>query len=399
MILLLTHRVPYPPDKGDRIRTYHLLKFLAQRCDLYLASLADEPVPTETIRKLESLCRRVYIAPVGGLSRKWHAFTSLLGGRPISEGMFFSTDLRTTVQQWHRELNFKGGVASASSVAGYLDPLIESKARTIVDLVDVDSEKWFEYYRKSSFPKSWLFHREGRRLRQVERELCSRVSEVTLVSAGEVKLFAEQVLPGRARAITNGVDLDYFSPQLQRPEERGCVFVGAMDYRPNVDAAVWFAREIWPKIQKQFPGHRFSIVGRNPTTEVLKLQEIPGVEVSGTVPDVREFVRDAAVSVAPLRIARGLQNKVLEALAMGRAVIGSPQSLAGFASEVPAIRAETVDEWVVQLSTLLESPEKRLALGIEGRRFAETYHDWDRCLEPFAELLQLPSGQTVTSVG
>ena len=306
--------------------------------------------------------------------------------------MFFSRELHRTIRRWTKEIPFTAGIASASSVASYLNPLMDQGKRTVVDLVDVDSEKWLEYAEKSAFPKSRLYRLEGHRLRRVETKLAQSADAVTLVSEAEVNLFRQRVSSTRVHAVTNGVDLDYFQPQEFREPRRGCVFVGAMDYRPNVDAVVWFVREIWPQIRERFPEHPFRIVGRNPTSEVLNLRAIPGVEVIGTVPDVREFVTRAAVSVAPLRIARGLQNKVLEAMAMGAAVVASPQALAGFRphSNVPARVATLPAEWVMEISRFLTNPADRSEAGQAGRAYAERYHHWEACLEPLAELLQLP---------
>jgi glycosyltransferase involved in cell wall biosynthesis len=192
-----------------------------------------------------------------------------------------------------------------------------------------------------------------------------------------------------AHGVTNGVDLDYFSPEPKSPLARGCVFVGAFDYRPNVDAACWFVREVWPELIVKHPETRLRLVGRNPVKAVRRLSSAKGVEVIGTVPDVRPYVREAAVAIAPLRLARGLQNKVLEALAMGKPVIASPQALAGFHDDVPAVTASNPSEWVHAIGRLLGDPEERRRLGSDGRAFAESRHNWNHCLKPMLGLLGL----------
>ena len=392
-LLFLAHRVPYPPDKGDRIRTFHLLKMLTQHAKVHLAALADEPVPDETRRVLDGICERVTIAPLGG-GRWLRGLGSLIRGNSISEGVFRSSELARTLKSWSAETPFRAALASASSVAPYLCIGGLAKVPAVIDLVDVDSQKWFDYAATSSIPRSWLYRLEGRRLRRTERAISSWAEAVTLVSDAEAGLFRDIAPQAHIQAATNGVDLDYYRPDaIPNPNvaelARECVFVGAFDYRPNVDAAVWFVREIWPEVRRRQPAARFRLVGRNPAKVVRQLAGVPGVEVLGTVPDVRPFLRSAAVVVAPLRIARGLQNKVLEALAMGNAVVASPQALAGFRSDVPAVKAVNPQEWSDAICRLLTNADERCRLGEQGRAFAEAHHDWKCCLEPFHELLGL----------
>jgi sugar transferase (PEP-CTERM/EpsH1 system associated) len=214
---------------------------------------------------------------------------------------------------------------------------------------------------------------------------------VTLVGEAEADLYRQFCAPGAVHAVTNGVDLDYFRPG---PEAEGpaCVFVGALDYLPNVDAAEWFCREVWPEIVRRRPGAKFLLVGRRPAPAVQRLAEVPGVEVVGQVPDVRPHVARAAVTVVPLRIARGIQNKALESLAMARPTVVSPQTLGGLRAEpgVHLLRAATPEEWVGAVLRLFDDPELRHRLGAAGRRYVEENHHWDRCLRPFAGLLGLP---------
>ena len=389
-LLLVAHRVPYPPDKGDRIRGYHLLKFLSRHASVHLAALADEPVPPETLQALETYCRCVAIAPLGP-GRWLRGISSMIRGRSISEGAFHCPGLARTLKAWSEETPFHAGIASASSVASYLRLGRLAQRPAVIDLMDVDSQKWHDYAASSRWPKSMLYRAEGNRLRRWERHMADWAEALTLVSEAETGLFRQFAPKAPVHAITNGVYLDYFRPEPESPKANGCVFVGAFDYRPNVDAACWFAREVWPEVIRERPDARFRIVGRNPVKAVRRLSGIPGVEVIGTVPDVRPHVREAAVAIAPLRIARGLQNKVLEALAMGKAIVASPQALAGFRDDVPAVVAANRSEWLAALGRLLDDAQERRRLGELGRSFAEEHHDWDRCLEPFMELLGLAS--------
>jgi sugar transferase (PEP-CTERM/EpsH1 system associated) len=397
-VLYLVHRLPYPPDKGDRIRAFHLLKFLGRHAAVHVACLADEPVSEETADSLRQYCDRLAIVPLGR-TRWLHALSSVIRGHTISEGAFWSGRLAALLRDWTREMSYRVVLASASSMVPFMRLAALRDVPAVVDLVDVDSQKWLDYAAASRPPRRWLYRFEGRRLRALESDLPTWARAATLVSTGETDLFKGFCAWDGVHAITNGVDLDYFRPFAPAPAEEGCVFVGALDYRPNVDAACWFCQEVWPKIRQRVPQAQFRLVGRQPTPEVQRLAEVPGVEVVGQVPDVRPHVARSAVVVAPLRIARGVQNKVLEAMALGKAVVASPQALKGLGDrpDVPALSAATPAEWVEHLTRLLADEPYRRQLGAAGRRYVEEHHDWERCLEPFGALLGLsdwPKEQT-----
>lgn len=388
-LLFLTHRVPYPPDKGDRIRTYHMLRFLAERARVHLACLADEPVAGESVQELQRLCARVEIVPLG-YSRWLHGIASLLRGRTVTEGVFQSSALRDTVRSWAQTTRFGAALASASSLVSYLQlPGLES-VPAVVDLMDVDSQKWLDYAAMARGPRSWLYRIEGQRLRQMETGLPAQFRAVLLVSVAEAALYREFCKPGVVEAVGNGVDLDYFQPSADATEP-ACVFVGALDYRPNIDGIVWFCETVWPRIKRQRSDAVLYIVGRRPVRDVQDLARLPGVVVAGTVPDVRPYVRRSAVAVAPLRLARGLQNKVLEALAMGKATIAAPPALAALSVEpgVNVVSASSPSDWEAAVLQLLDDAALRQRLGDAGRRYVEQHHAWDKCLAPLPGLLGL----------
>ena len=391
-VLFITHRTPYPPDKGDRIRTLHILRYLARFSRVHLATLTDEPVDPEAISVLGRLCARVAVFPVG--RSRWAAsLGSLLCGRSASEGAFRSAALAATVRSWSLATPFGAAVASASSVAHYLrEPALET-ALKVVDVVDVDSQKWDDYSAFAAGPKAWLYALEARRVRRAEGTIGQWADAVTLVSRGEANTFRKLTGAANVHAVTNGVDLDYFEPAAAGLEN-GCTFVGAMDYKPNADAACWFARSVWPHVYRRWPEANFTIVGRKPTRAVMALAALPGVEVVGQVPDVRPYLAGSAIAVAPLRFARGLQNKVLEAMASGKPVVASRPALAGFAGrpDMPARCATEVEEWVDEIDRLLGDEAERRRLGAAGRQYVETYHHWDACLEPLGRLLRLSPG-------
>ncbi len=390
-ILFLAHRVPYPPDKGDRIRSFHLLKHLARRARVYLACLSDEAAAGETVAVLRGYCERVAVVRQGP-SRWPRAAAGFALGRTVSEGAFASPELRRTVADWARQARPHVALASSSAMAPYLRDGALRDVPAGIDVVDVDSQKWFDYAAASRGPSAWLYRAEGRRLRRLERGLLDWARAVTLVSEAEADLFRRCCGGGAVHAVTNGVDLDYFRP---RPgaEQQACAFVGALDYRPNVEAACRFCRAVWPVLRGRFPRAKVYLVGRRPAADVRRLAGLPGVEVVGQVPDVRPWLARSAAAVVPLDIARGVQNKVLEALAMARPVVASPQALQGLRAEAGKhlLTASEPGQWADAVGRLFDDAALRARLGEAGRRYVEDNHRWERCLEPFDDLLGLTS--------
>jgi sugar transferase (PEP-CTERM/EpsH1 system associated) len=391
-VLYVVHRVPYPPDKGDRIRAFHLLRFLERRSNVHLACLADEPVEESTVAFLKQRCQRLAIVPTGRWARWWRAIAALGTGRSASEGAFASRALRHTIRAWTKKTRFHAALASSSAMAPYLRLPDLATTSAVVDLVDLDSQKWFDYAQGSRGIKRWLYRVEGSRLRRFERTIACWAHALTLVSEAEAELYRQCCGKGPVYAIGNGVDLDFFAmaPPASEPT---CVFVGALDYRPNVEGACWFCREVWPAIRQVRPDARLTLVGRKPVATVRRLVDIAGVTVVGQVPDVRPYLVDAAVVVVPLGIARGIQNKVLEALAMGRATVASAQALEGL-KLVPgrdAISATSAREWQEAVVSLLADGRRRRLLGEAGRRYVEQHHRWESCLRPMQQVLSLGS--------
>jgi sugar transferase (PEP-CTERM/EpsH1 system associated) len=389
-VLYLVHRFPYPTDKGDRIRAFHILQFLSSRASVHLACLSDEPFAEASLDALRRLCARVEAVPVGRWGRRFGALAALARGRTATEGAFRSPGLGRTLRRWAADTRFHAALASASSMVPYLRRPELRGVPVVVDLVDVDSQKWLDYAAASRGPSAWLYRTEGRRLRRLEQGLPSWARAVTLVSEAEADLCRRFCPDGEVAAVANGVDLAYFRPE-PRAEEPACVFVGALDYRPNVDGVCWFAQEVWPALHGRHPECKLYLVGRQPTAAVRSLRGRPGVELVGTVPDVRPYLARAAVAVVPLHIARGVQNKVLEALAMGKAVVASPQALQGVRARpgTHLLSAASVPEWGEAVTRLLADAGLRRRLGAAGREFVEAHHSWERCLEPLAALLGL----------
>jgi sugar transferase (PEP-CTERM/EpsH1 system associated) len=386
-ILFLVHRAPYPPDKGDRIRSFHLLKRLAALGRVHLATFADEPVSESSLAALKALTARLEIVPWD--RRQWlKAGVSVLAGRSATEGFFASRSLRATLRRWTGETAFDVGIAFCSSMAGYLEPLpLRSQ---FVDLVDVDSEKFFQYAERAPFPRRTLYAIEGRRLRVLEQRIGTTADRVALATEPEAALYRTIAPEARALAIPNGVDLDYFQWTPAAPDADVCMFLGALDYRANIEGVAWFAECVWPEVRRRRHDARFLVVGRRPASAVRSLDAQPGIEIVGEVPDVRPFLARSTVTVAPLRVARGVQNKVLESMAVGRSVLASPEAAIGLnvidGSEV--LLARSAGEWVERLLRLWDESELRGRLTHAARRYVETHHAWDACLAPWADWLK-----------
>lgn len=407
-ILFVSHRIPFPPNRGDRIRSYHLIKFLAERADVHLAFLTEEEVPPQTQFALENICARVTFARLPRYGRWFNAAMSLATGKTATEGLFKSRRLGNAIEAWCKETHFDAVVAFCSSSVQYFEIDALRDTPSFVDLVDVDSQKWFDYAVHAKALKRALYSWEGRRLRNLESALPDRARAVTLVSRAEAELFRSFRPSDAVHAIANGVDLEYFDPRAydttppKADYHSTCVFVGALDYQANIDGARWFCEQVWPQFRRRHPNATFSLVGSNPGAAANRLGQVDGVNLIGPVPDVRPYLAGAQIVVAPLRVARGLQNKVIEALAMRKAVIASPQAAEGLSVEsgIHLQISAQPEQWLDALSALVYDNERRRSLGQAGRSYAEEHHRWDVQLAPLASLLGLQeSPHTSNSMG
>ncbi|HEY7818246.1 MAG TPA: TIGR03087 family PEP-CTERM/XrtA system glycosyltransferase [Vicinamibacteria bacterium] len=397
-LLYLVHRIPYPPNKGDKIRSFHLLRFLAERYRVHLGTFVDYEEDWKYLSEVGSLCADVCAVKLNPTRQGVRSLKGLLAGEPLSVPYYASSSLRDWVRRKVEELGITRMVFFSSPMVQYA-PSNGVAMRKVVDFVDVDSEKWRQYSERRSWPLRWLYRREGELLLDFERAAASSADASIFVTREEAEVFRLRARPwiedeGRIRAIPNGVDTDYFAPQGSYPSpfESGgpvMVFTGMMDYWANVDAVTWFAEEACPRIRTAVEGARFFIVGARPTRAVEKLGALPGVTVTGQVEDVRPYLAHAEIAVAPLRVARGIQNKVLEAMAMAKPVVATAAALEGL--ELPrglARVGSTSDELAAGAIELLRSRGEREALGARGRGWVEENHDWARTLLPIAELIE-----------
>lgn len=380
-LLLLIHRIPYPPNKGDKIRSYHLLKHLSQHYKVHLATFVDDADDWQHVPKVQAMCTTSHFAKLGWLGGRMRSLGGLLGGRSLSYDYYRDAGMQAWVDRTMGEHKIDRVMVFSSPMAQYAEKY--PQARRVVDLCDVDSDKWRQYAAQKAWPMSWLYRHEADALLAYERHVAATCDAALFVSAPEADLFRTLAPESDAKIgfFNNGVDTDYFSPERQyaRPygtEERALVFTGAMDYWPNIDAVQWFAAEVFPKLLAGMPNLRFYIVGARPAAAVQALAQQAGVVVTGTVPDVRPYIHHAEVAVAPLRIARGIQNKVLEAMAMARPVVVSAQALEGIEA-VPGtelLLADGADAFAATIARLLAAPDA--SLGAAARAKVERQYSW-----------------------
>jgi len=390
-VLFLVHRMPYPPDKGDRIRSYQLLRRLAATSRVTLACLADEPWSAQAADHLRDLCEDVAIVRLNA-GRWFNGGWSLLRGQTLTEGLFQSSQLRRWITAKARHEPFDGVVAFCSSMGPYLNLPALRQCPVVVDLVDVDSEKFAQYAVAGRGWKKRIYDCEARRLAIVERKLAERAHAVLLVTEAEAQLCRHKTGAANVYAVGNGIDLTEFDRPVSAPA-RACevTFVGAMDYKPNVEGALWFAKEVWPGVRRQRPEAEFRIVGRRPVAAIQALQGVNGMTVHANVPDVRPYLWSARAALAPLHVARGVQNKVLEALACRTPVIATSAALEGLAVSrgVSALEANHPDEWISAVVGQLQQSDHVLKdQGEQARRDAIQHGSWESQLAKFDQLLQ-----------
>ncbi|MFM8327233.1 MAG: TIGR03087 family PEP-CTERM/XrtA system glycosyltransferase [Pirellulaceae bacterium] len=392
-ILFLSHRLPFPPNRGDRIRAYHTIEFLSKFLDVYLGSLADEPWDPSQIAHLEKLCKEVRVCKLDPRRRWLHACHQFALGEPVTQGAFYSRELAQQVKHWTSQ-PLDAALIFCSSMGQYANHFKVRPRKIVVDLVDVDSQKWSDYAQKASIPKKWLYRTESRRIDRLEKVLADTADSSLVVSQDEARLYSARHPGLVAHAIGNGVDHQFFSPecgiapaaQSSVPGIPKLVFVGVLDYLPNSQGIQWFCRDILPVVRQSLPGVQLSIVGRNPPAEVLALGQLQGVQVVGPVRDVRPYVLAADIAIAPLQIARGVQNKVLEALACGKPVIATPEAATGIEG-VEGIRvADRPLDWLTAIQELTD-PEIYASVSKAAREQIVKNYSWDAQLAPLLSLL------------
>jgi sugar transferase (PEP-CTERM/EpsH1 system associated) len=397
-ILFLAHRIPYPPDRGDRIRSWHLLRHLGRYAKVHLAAFTELDSDDGQVAHMRAamgeglgevhLERRVHEPGKWMLRALWRR-------EALLNAAYYSASMESFVDRIVAERPIETIVAFSFQMAQYVPP----GPRFVMDFCDVDSAKYADYAGKDRGSRWLVYKHEAIRVRALEKKIARRADLSLFITEAETALFRSQAgtIDADIRALPNGIDTFYYDPAapfppLDRPLPGPLlVFTGQMSYRPNIEGVTAFAEQVLPRVRRVWPDAQFAIVGRDPAEEVKALAERPGVIVTGEVPDVRPWLAAASVVVAPLAIARGVQNKVLEAMAMARPVVASPDAYSGIEAKPgrDLIVAEEPEEQAEAILGLLADPERAATLGDAARRRMIEGYSWDAQLAPLAEMAGL----------
>lgn len=344
-LLFLCHRIPFPPNKGDKIRSFNMLKALSQTYDVYLACFVDDPFDWQYADKLDKYCKQKLLIKQNKTVAKIKGLKAFLTGEAISVPYYFSR----TMAKWTDDIlarhNIEKLFVYSSSMAQYVEGENYAHLHRVIDFVDVDSDKWNQYSEGKSGIARWVYKREWRKLQRFENLIADQFEHSLFVSPQEAALFKQQIpesIASKVSGMLNGVDTEFFeanNPNIIPLEEKvDVVFTGAMDYWANVDAVIWFSQKVWPLIRAKYPDVSFYVVGGNPSPQVQALDGKQGIKITGRVADVRPYIHSAKVAVAPLQIARGLQNKVLEAMSMAKPIVVTNMAIEGIEARNQDIR-------------------------------------------------------------
>ncbi len=428
-ILYLAHRIPYPPDKGDKLRAFRQIEHLSRRHRVWCACFVDRQMDMQFVEPLRAYCEDLVAIRLKRASAVTRGLAGLLTGQTVTESIYRDPAMTRAVRSWADSVRFDVAVAFSSAMARYAFEV--PAARRVLDLCDLDSRKWLDYAASSTGLPGALYRVEGRRLGAQERAWIRTFDAGILITEAEAAPIREFAPVGRLHIVANGVDIaDYGlrtadwtpgrnsipnsqsaicnrqspidNPQSTIPNPQSAIrnptvgFVGTMSYRPNVDAVRWFVAECWPDIRAAFPNAVFRIVGRSPRRAVRRLAKVPGVHVVGEVEDMVSEVRKFDISVAPMSIARGLQNKVLEAMAAAKPVVLTGRAATGLTGkhEREYLVAETAREFVTAVIRLLRNPGERDRLGTNARRFVAANHCWEGELQKFELIVAGVLGRT-----
>jgi sugar transferase (PEP-CTERM/EpsH1 system associated) len=388
-ILYVCHRFPYPPKRGGTIRPFNMIKHLAQSHEVVVCSITRSDQQTQDAQGIAPYCHEFHIGQVDDRVQTLRMAATLPTPQSASESYFYSGKLRRDIDRLLAGQRFDLIFVHCSSVAQYVEHV--KGIPKILDYGDMDSAKWLEYAQHKPWPLSWGYWWEGTRVRSLEKRLASRFDFLSTITRSEHRTLLDLGADTPSDWFPNGVDNDFFAPvQSVEYDPDTVVFIGRMDYFPNQQGMFDFCANVLPLLKAKRPSVKLQIVGADPSPAVWKLGEIPGVTVTGSVPDVRPYVTRAALTVAPLRIARGTQNKILEAMAMGVPVVAS-HIAAGGVDAIPGehlLAGDTPQEQCDAILSILDNPAERARLSKAGRERVLTNHAWPNSMKRLDAIIE-----------
>jgi sugar transferase (PEP-CTERM/EpsH1 system associated) len=396
-LVFLSQRVPYPPDRGDRISTYHYLRhFLDKGFRIRVGCFAESEHDVAAAAQLAGMVEEVAAPRISRRLRKLTCLRGILTGEALTLPFFRDSRLTSTVRRWHRDDPPDAIFVYSSSMAQYAPPRRPDGGPVrVIQFAELDSDKWGQYALSRRGARRWIYLREERALLKFERHVAREFDLSMVVSEVERELFERRIRGIRPVVLPNGVDVEHFQSRVdERDETRALIFTGIMDYEPNVDGVLWFVREGWPSIRANFPDAVFYVVGGSPCAEIRALNGRDGLVVTGRVDETPPWFDRASVAIAPLRIARGVQNKVLEAMSMGLPVVATTQAVQGLGEILPGILCVVPDMQSLIGSTLdlLRHPKEARAMGKRAALWVRENFRWNAMFARLDAALERASG-------
>lgn len=399
-ILIISHRIPFPPNKGEKIRTFNQIRFLVGRGhDVVILSPCEDELEIGYASELEKTLGVKTL--VFRLSNKWlRLVTGLLKNEAFTTSYFHNRKIQKALDELLISTNFDAVLCTGSALAPYIFRSIKKNClsqsfgcRLFMDFMDLDSDKWHQYESKASFPMSIVYRREARLISVLEKRIYEQFDKCFFISENEVNLFSLELSKNeKLQVLGNGIDTDLFFPEKESDGTSGPVFLftGVMDYRPNEDAVIWFVDSLWEKIKETWPNSEFVIAGMNPSLKIRRLESMSGITVTGYVQDIVPYYRAADIFVAPFRIARGVQNKILQALACGLPVITTPRGLEGINAQdgKEVLVAKDESEFFHAIKRVLEDSDLCEHLSKSGSDLIQREYSWNSALEVLAVALE-----------
>lgn len=388
-ILYICHRFPFPPKRGGKIRPFNMIRhFSTQGHKVTVCSLSRSPAEAKEGEGIRNHCEHFEMASVSNSIQAMRMVARLPVVTPSSMGFFYSPDLQQRIDKLLSAEKFDLIFVHCSSVAQYVENV--RGIPKILDFGDMDSQKWLEYANYKPFPLSLGYRLEGKKMEAAEKRLAKKFDMCTATTRAEWETLRSYRTALKTDWFPNGVDAEYFKPDGEGYDPDTLSFIGRMDYYPNQECMFDFCRNTLPLIQARRPQAKLLIVGADPSPAIKKLEELPGVTVTGSVPDVRPFILRSAAMVAPLNIARGTQNKILEAMAMGVPVVTSPAGAGGVDAENEAhfLVGDNPNAYADACLRIMSAPEERSRLSLSGRERMLTHHDWQASMRRLETIVE-----------